>query len=353
MTPWKKLLLVIFALVLTVPSLVRAESGPQTAEEYKDYFTQVEGLITDDVEKSYNQYLDFIKATERFPATKSIWSSQIDYLYYRTGDNEDNKAVFFGSTTGQTLGYAFDQLSAEAIKGYLAALAIEPTSELESMLTSPDKFQGRVLILKNDKAIVQVFAFGGQFGIRIYRDLAFFVKVSQPADQEQAGQALDLLVNLYTDHFTKVESLINDDAEASYKNYMDLIKNKNLQDAEEITLEDGRSVKYYKISEDQEGIIASADGKTLGHSLTLGTKEALLAHLKVLKLEETSELKKLLADPQVGKDTFVLIQNDKVGVAIRTFGDKESKNLRFNILVMRDLEFYQKAVKEYKEKTEN
>ena len=144
--------------------------------------------------------------------------------------------------------------------------------------------------------------------------------------------------------------MINDDAEASYKNYMDLIKNTNLQDAEEMTLEDGRSVKYYKISEDQEGIIASADGKTLGYSLTLGTKEALLAYLKVLKLEETSELKKLLADPQVGKDSFVLIQNDKVGVAIRTFGDKESKNLRFNILVMRDLEFYQKSVKEYKEK---
>lgn len=343
----KKLLLAIFALVLMVPSLARAESGPQTAEEYKDYFTQVEGLITDDVEKSYNQYMDFIKATERIPAKKETWSSQVDYLLYRTGDNKDNKAAFFGSTTGQTLGYAFDQLSAEAIKGYLAALAIEPTSELESMLTSPDKW---VLILKNDKAIVQVFAFGGQFGIRIYRDLAFFVKVSQPADQEQADQALDLLVNLYTDHFAKVESLINDDTEASYKNYMDLIKNTHLQDADEITLEDGRSVKYYKISEDQEGIIASPDGKTLGYSLTLGTKEALLAYLKVLKLEETSELKKLLADPQVGKDSFVLIQNDKVGVAIRTFGDKESKNLRFNILVMRDLEFYQKSVKEYKEK---
>ena len=343
----KKLLLAIFALVLMVPSLARAESGPQTAEEYKDYFTQVEGLITDDVEKSYNQYMDFIKATERIQAKKETWSSQVDYLLYRTGDNKDNKAAFFGSTTGQTLGYAFDQLSAEAIKGYLAALAIEPTSELESMLTSPDKW---VLILKNDKAIVQVFAFGGQFGIRIYRDLAFFVKVSQPADQEQADQALDLLVNLYTDHFAKVESLINDDTEASYKNYMDLIKNTHLQDADEITLEDGRSVKYYKISEDQEGIIASPDGKTLGYSLTLGTKEALLAYLKVLKLEETSELKKLLADPQVGKDSFVLIQNDKVGVAIRTFGDKESKNLRFNILVMRDLEFYQKSVKEYKEK---
>ena len=343
----KKLLLAIFALVLMVPSLVRAESGPQTSEEYKDYFTQVEGLITDDVEKSYNQYMDFIKATERIPATKETWSSQIDYMLYKT---EDNKAAFFGSTTGKTLGYAFDQLPAEAIKGYLAALAIEPTSELESMLTSPDKFQGQVLILKNDKAIAQVFAFGGQFGIRIYRDLAFFVKVSQPADQEQADQALDLLVNLYTDHFAKVESLINDDAEASYKNYMDLIKNRHLQDAEEITLEDGRSVKYYKISEDQEGIIASADGKTLGYSLTLGTKEALLAYLKVLKLEETSELKKLLLDPQAGKDTFVLIQNDKVGVAIRTFGDKESKNLRFNILIMRDLEFYQKSVKEYKEK---
>ena len=161
---------------------------------------------------------------------------------------------------------------------------------------------------------------------------------------------MDLLVNLYTDHFAKVESLINDDAEASYKNYMDLIKNTNLQDAQEITLEDGRSVKYYKISEDQEGIIASPDGKTLGYSLTLGTKEALLAYLKVLKLEETSELKKLLANPQVGKDSFVLIQNNKVGVAIRIFGDKESKNLRFNILVMRDLEFYQKAVKDYKEK---
>ena len=343
----KKLLLAIFALVLMVPSLARAESGPQTAEEYKDYFTQVEGLITDDVEKSYNQYMDFIKATERIPAKKETWSSQVDYLLYRTGDTKDNKAAFFGSTTGQTLGYAFDQLSAEAIKGYLAALAIEPTSELESMLTSPDKW---VLILKNDKAIVQVFAFGGQFGIRIYRDLAFFVKVSQPADQEQADQALDLLVNLYTDHFAKVESLINDDTEASYKNYMDLIKNTHLQDADEITLEDGRSVKYSKISEDQEGIIASPDGKTLGYSLTLGTKEALLAYLKVLKLEETSELKKLLADPQVGKDSFVLIQNDKVGVAIRTFGDKESKNLRFNILVMRDLEFYQKSVKEYKEK---
>ena len=349
----KKLLLAIFALMLMVPSLARAESGPQTAEEYKDYFTQVEGLITDDVEKSYNQYMDFIKATERIPAKKETWSSQVGYLLYRTGDNEDNKAAFFGSTTGQTLGYAFDQLPAEAIKGYLAALAIEPTSELESMLTSPDKFQGRVLILKNDKAIVQVFAFGGQFGIRIYRDLAFFVKVSQPADPEQASQNLDLLVNLYTDHFTKVESLINDDAEASYKNYMDLIKNTNLQDAQEITLEDGRSVKYYKISEDQEGIIASPDGKTLGYSLTLGTKEALLAYLKVLKLEETSELKKLLANPQVGKDSFVLIQNDKVGVAIRIFGDKESKNLRFNILVMRDLEFYQKAVKDYKEKAKN
>ena len=144
--------------------------------------------------------------------------------------------------------------------------------------------------------------------------------------------------------------MINDDAESSYKNYMDLIKNKNLQDAKEMTLGDGRSVKYYKISEDQEGMIASADGKTLGYSLTLGTKEALLAYLKVLKLEETSELKKLLLDPQAGKDTFVLIQNDKVGVAIRTFGDKESKNLRFNILIMRDLEFYQKSVKEYKEK---
>ena len=350
--PMKKLLLAIFAFMLMMSSLVRAESGPQTAEEYKDYFTQVEGLISDDVEKSYNQYMDFIKATERIPAKKETWSSQVDYLLYRTGD-KDNKAAFFGSTTGQTLGYAFDQLSAEAIKGYLAALAIEPTSELESMLTSPDKFQGRVLILKNDKEIVQVFAFGGQFGIRIYRDLAFFVKVSQPADQEQADQALDLLVDLYTDHFTKVESLINDDAEASYKNYMDLIKNKNLQGAEDITLEDGRSVKYYKISEDQEGIIASPDGKTLGYSLTLGTKEALLAYLKVLKLEETSELKKLLSDPQVGKDSFVLIQNDKVGVAIRIFGDKESKNLRFNILVMRDLEFYQKAVKDYKEKAKN
>mgnify|MGYP001018820785 CR=1 FL=1 len=336
-----------------MPSLIRAESGPQTAEEYKDYFTQVEGLITDDVEKSYNQYMDFIKAAERIPATKETWSSQVDYLLYQTGDNEDKKAAFFGSTTGQTLGYAFDQLPAEAIKGYLAALAIEPTSELESMLTSPDKFQGRVLILKNDKAIVQVFAFGGQFGIRIYSDLAFFVKVSQPADQEQAGQALDLLVNLYTDHFTKVESLINDDAEASYKNYMDLIKNKNLQDAKEITLGDGTAVKYYQISEVQEGIIASADVKTLGHSLTLGTKEALLAYLKVLKLEETSELKKLLANPQVEKDTVVLVQNDKVGVAIATFGDKESKNLRFNLLVMRDLDFYQKAVKYYKEKAKN
>lgn len=153
----KKLLLAIFALMLMVPSLVSAESVPQTAEEYKDYFTQVEGLITDDVEKTYNQYMDFIKATERIPAKKETWSSQVDYLLYRTGDKEDNKAAFFGSTTGQTLGYAFDQLSAEAIKGYLAALAIEPTSELESMLTSPDKFQGRVLILKNDKAIVQVF----------------------------------------------------------------------------------------------------------------------------------------------------------------------------------------------------
>lgn len=60
--------------------------------------------------------------------------------------------------------------------------------------------------------------------------------------------------------------------------------------------------------------------------------------------------KKLLLDPQTGKGTFVLIQNDKVGVAIKTFGDKESKNLRFNILVMRDLDFYQKSVKGYKEK---
>ena len=48
--------------------------------------------------------------------------------------------------------------------------------------------------------------------------------------------------------------------EASYQNYMDLIKNTDLQDAEEITLEDGRSVKY-KISEDQEGVIASADAR--------------------------------------------------------------------------------------------
>ncbi len=304
-------------------------------------------MITEDVEKSYNQYMDFTKSTERFPATKETGSSQVDYMLYKT---EDNKATFFGSTTGQTLGYAFEQLPAEAIKGYLAALAIEPTSELESMLTSPDKFQERVIILKNDKAIVQVFAYEGQFTIKIYRDLAFFVKVSQLADPERASQNLDLLVNLYTDYFTKVESLINDDAEASYKNYMDLIKNTHLQDAKEMTLEDGRSVKYYKISEDQEGIIASTDGKTLDYSLTLGTKEALLAYLKVLKLEETSELKKLLADPQVGKDSFVLIQNDKVGVEIRTFGDKESKNLHFNILVMRDLEFYQKSVKEYKEK---
>lgn len=70
----------------------------------------------------------------------------------------------------------------------------------------------------------------------------------------------------------------------------------------------------------------------------------------MLNFEETSELKKLLADPQVGKDSLVLIQNGKVGVAIKTFGDKESKNLRFNILVMRDLEFYQKLVKDYKEK---
>jgi|GEM_PF-1061844 len=349
----KKLLLAIFALVLMVPSLVRAESGPQTAEEYKDYFRQVEGLITEDVEKSYNQYMDFIKATERFPATKSTWSSQIDYLYYRTGDNEDKKAAFFGSTTGQTLGYAFDQLPAEAIKGYLAALAIEPTSELESMLTSPDKFKGRLLILKNDKVIVQVFALEGQFGIRIYRDLAFFVKVTQLADPERSSQNLDLLVNLYTDYFTKVESLINDDAESSYKNYMDLIKNTHLQDAEERTLGDFGSVKYYKISEDYEGIIASPDGKTLGYSLALGNKEALLAYLKVLKLEETSELKKLLSDPQTGKGTFVLIQNDKVGVAITTLGDKESKNLRFNMVVMRDLGFYQKAAKDYKEKTEN
>ena len=154
----------------------------------------------------------------------------------------------------------------------------------------------------------------------------------------------------YKDYFTQVEGLITDDAEASYKKYMDLIKNKNLQDAKEITLRDGTAVKYYQISEDQEGIIASADGKTLGYSLALGNKEALLAFLKVLKLEEASELKKLLADPQVGKDSFVLIQNDKVGVAIRTFGDKESKNLRFNIRVKRDLEFYQKSVKEYKEK---
>lgn len=351
--PMKKLLLAIFALMLMVPSLVSAESVPQTAEEYKDYFTQVEGLITDDVEKSYNQYMDFIKATERIPAKKETWSSQVDYLLYRTGDNEDNKAAFFGSTTGQTLGYAFDQLPAEAIKGYLAALGIEPTSELESMLTSPDKFKGPVLILKNDKAIVQVFALEGQFGIRIYRDLAFFVKLSQLAGQEQVEKASDFLVKVYTDYFTKVESLINDDAESSYKNYMDLIKNKNLQDAEERTLGDFGSVKYYKISEDYEGIIASADGKTLGYSLTLGTKEALLAYLKVLKLEETSELKKLLANPQVEKDTVVLVQNDKVGVAIATFGDKESKNLRFNLLVMRDLDFYQKAVKYYKEKTEN
>ena len=349
----KKLLLAIFALMLMVPSLVRAESGPQTAEEYKDYFRQVEGLITDDVEKSYNQYMDFIKATERFPATKSTWSSQIDYLYYRTGDNEDKKAFFFGSTTGQTLGYDFGQLPAEAIKGYLAALGIEPTNELESMLTSPDKFKGRILTLKNDKAIVDVLAYDGQFAIRIYRDLAFFVKVTQLADPERSSQNLDLLVNLYTDYFTKVESLINDDAESSYKNYMDLIKNKNLQDAEERTLGDFGSVKYYKISEDYEGIIASADGKTLGYSLTLGTKEALLAYLKVLKLEETSELKKLLANPQVEKDTVVLVQNDKVGVAIATFGDKESKNLRFNLLVMRDLDFYQKAVKYYKEKAKN
>ena len=213
----KKLLLAIFALMLMMPSLVSAESGPQTAEEYKDYFTQVEGLITEDVEKSYNQYMDFIKATERIPAKKETWSSQVGYLLYRTGDNEDNKAAFFGSTTGQTLGYAFDQLPAEAIKGYLAALGLEPTSELESMLANPDNFQGQVLILKNKKAIVQVFAYEGRFGIRIYRDLAFFVKVSQPADPEQASQNLDLLVNLYTDHFTKVESLINDDAEASYK----------------------------------------------------------------------------------------------------------------------------------------
>ena len=193
----------------------------------------------------------------------------------------------------------------------------------------------------------------GQFGIRLYRDLAFFVKVTQLADPERSSQNLDLLVNLYTDYFTKVESLINDDAESSYKNYMDLIKNTHLQDAEERTLGDFGSVKYYKISEDYEGIIASPDGKTLGYSLALGNKEALLAYLKVLKLEETSELKKLLSDPQTGKGTFVLIQNDKVGVAITTLGDKESKNLRFNMVVMRDLGFYQKAAKDYKEKTEN
>lgn len=101
--PMKKLLLAIFALVLMVPSLVRAESGPQTAEEYKDYFRQVEGLITDDVEKSYNQYMDFIKATERIPATKETWSSQVDYLLYRTGDNEDNKAAFLVAPRGKHL----------------------------------------------------------------------------------------------------------------------------------------------------------------------------------------------------------------------------------------------------------
>lgn len=89
--------------MLMMPSLIRAESGPRTAEEYKDYFTQVEGLITDDVEKSYNQYMDFIKATERFPATKSTWSSQVDYLLYRTGDNKDNKAAFLVAPRGKHL----------------------------------------------------------------------------------------------------------------------------------------------------------------------------------------------------------------------------------------------------------
>ena len=47
--------------MLMVPSLVRAESSPQTVEEYKDYFTKVESLITQDLEKSCNQYMNFFQ----------------------------------------------------------------------------------------------------------------------------------------------------------------------------------------------------------------------------------------------------------------------------------------------------
>jgi len=71
------------------------------------------------------------------------------------------------------------------------------------------------------------------------------------------------------------------------------------------------------------------------------------------KKDKKIEIQVADAKVNVGKDSFVLIQNDKVGVAIRIFGDKESKNLRFNILVMRDLDFYQKSVKDYKEKAKN
>ena len=73
----------------------------------------------------------------------------------------------------------------------------------------------------------------------------------------------------------------------------------------------------------------------------------------MLKLTKTSELEALIADPQGEHQSPIFIKNDEVGVMIKTIGDAANKGLRFNIMVLRDLDNYQKFVKEYEEKAKN
>ena len=174
---------------------------------------------------------------------------------------------------------------------------------------------------------------------------------SKFADKRKRQTRQKMCWEIYKDHYFKVESLITDDAEDSYKKFMDF-KKKKIQDAYN-KLENGTQTKRYLISEDGEFFLASENGKTLGYAFNLENIEELRAYLNVLKLTKTSELEALIADPQGEHQSPIFIKNDEVGVMIKTIGDAANKGLRFNIMVLRDLDNYQKFVKEYEEKAKN
>ena len=154
-----------------------------------------------------------------------------------------------------------------------------------------------------------------------------------------------LTVDQYREYFTKVEEKLSDNAEETYKTFIDLLKFK-ARDVTTEDLPDGTKVKFYQLDEVNSGVYGSFDeNKTVAYVLKGLPANAVEGYMKALGMSPSGKFLDMMATPTGYSTTVLFAKGEKAGVTLATYQNKDDKGKRdytFSLTIFKDLAFYDK-----------